>query len=83
MEMIWIKTEEMLENLRNEPGVEQQYALSLGGILRSTHWLIYDAERGLYGDSMDWEEYAWYTREEFLEVRGGQLVVPGALNRMK
>ena len=51
MEQKWIKTEEMLENLHNEPGVEQQYARYLGPILRSTHWLKYDAEQDLYGDS--------------------------------
>lgn len=71
MEMKWIKTEEMLENLRKEPGMEQQYALHLGGFLRSTHWLIYDPEKDLYGDSMDWDEYAWFTKEEFLEMRAG------------
>lgn len=32
----WIKTEEMLENLSNEPGEEYQYARYLGPILRST-----------------------------------------------
>ena len=57
MEQKWIKTEELLENLLNEPGVEQQYVHYLGPILRSTHWLIYDAEKGLFGDSTDWDEY--------------------------
>lgn len=70
MEMKWIKTEEMLENLRKEPGVEQQYARHLGGILRSTHWLKYDGERDLYGDSTDWDEFDWFTREEFLSLFG-------------
>lgn len=50
MEMKWIKTEEMLENLRKEPGVEQQYARHLeGGMLRSRLRLKHDGERDLYG----------------------------------
>ena len=39
MEKKWIKTEQMLEVLKGEPDVEQQYCHYLGGILRSTHWL--------------------------------------------
>ena len=39
MEKKWIKTEQMLEMLKGEPDVEQQYCHYLGGILRSTHWL--------------------------------------------
>ncbi len=70
MEQKWIKTEEMLENLHNEPGVEQQYARYLGPILRSTHWLKYDAEQDLYGDSTEWDEFAWFTREKFLSIIG-------------
>ena len=67
--MIWIKAEDMLENLRCEPGVEQQYARHHGGILRSTHWLKYDAERDLYGDSVN-ISFDWFTRDEFLSVFG-------------
>ena len=70
MEQKWIKTEDMLENLRNEPGVEQQYARYLGPILRSTHWLKYDAEHDLYGDSTDWDEFTWFTRDKFLSIIG-------------
>lgn len=71
MKQKWIKTEELLENLLNEPGVEQQYVHYLGPILRSTHWLIYDAEKGLFGDSTDWDEYMWQTKDEFLEFYEG------------
>jgi hypothetical protein len=39
-------------------------------ILRSTHWLKYDGERDLYGDSTDWDEFDWFTREEFLSLFG-------------
>ena len=70
MERKWIKTAEMLENLRNEPSVEQQYARALGSLLRSTHWLIYIPEKDEYGDSTDWVEYAWFTHEEFLSCFG-------------
>lgn len=70
MEMKWIKTKDMLENLRNEPGVEQQYVRYLGPILRSTHWLKYDAEKDLYGDSSNWIDFSWFTREDFLSIIG-------------
>ena len=70
MEQKWVKTEEMLENLRKEPGVEQQYVRHLGGILRSTHWLKYDGERDLYGDSVN-ISFDWFSREEFLSCCGG------------
>lgn len=70
MEQKWIKTEEMLENLRSEPGVEQQYERYLGPMLRSTHWLKYDGEKDLFGDSTDWVEFGWFSSEEFLKVIG-------------
>jgi len=66
----WIKTEQMLENLKNEPDVEQQYCHHVCGILRSTHWLIYSSEKDQYGDSMN-IEFDWYTKEEFLECYSG------------
>lgn len=68
MERKWIKTEQMLEALQNDPDNEQEYTFSIGGILRSTHWLIYDSEKGLIGNSTNWENYDWYTEEEFLEI---------------
>lgn len=70
MEQKWIKTEAMLENLRNEADLEQQYARHLGGFLRSTHWLKYDSKNNLFGDSTDWDSFAWFTREEFLSFFG-------------
>ena len=57
MEKKWITTGQMLEELRNDPDNEQQYTHYLGGILRSTHWLIYDSEKHQFGDSTDWNEY--------------------------
>lgn len=57
----WIKTEQMLENLKNDPNNEQEYTHYLGGILRSTHWLIYDSEKSLFGHSTNWLHYDWYT----------------------
>ena len=45
MEKKWIKTEQMLEALKSEPNVEQQYCHYLGGILRSTHWLEYSSKK--------------------------------------
>lgn len=67
----WITTEQMLENLENEPDVEQQYCHYICGILRSTHWLRYSTKKNQYGDSMDME-YDWYTKDEFLEMHSGE-----------
>lgn len=66
----WIRTEQMLDDVREHPNEDRQYTYLVGAGLVSTHWLMYDAERDLYGDSVDWFEYAWYTREEFLAGRG-------------
>ncbi|MBQ7427655.1 MAG: hypothetical protein IJV20_10470 [Prevotella sp.] len=71
MEKKWIKTEKMLEALRNDPDNEQEYTHHLGGILRTTHWLIYDSDKGQFGDSMDWGGYNWYTEAEFLKNYAG------------
>ena len=66
----WIKTEQMLDDVREHPGEERQYTYYVGPGLTSTHRLVYDAERDLYGDSVDWCEYYWCTREEFMRARG-------------
>jgi len=66
----WIKTEQMLEDLKNDPDNEQEYSHSLG-ILRTTHWLIYDSEEKLFGDSTDGDNYGWYTEAEFLHFFAG------------
>ena len=67
----WIKTEQMLENLRNNPDVDYSYSHWLGGILRSTHFLLYDSSKDKFGDSMDWKGYDWYTEAEFLNRYAG------------
>lgn len=67
----WITTEQMLEALKNDPDNEHEYTHNIGGILRSTHWLIYDPKKKLYGDSTDWRNYGWYTDAEFLDVFAG------------
>ena len=72
MEKKWIKTEQMLEVLKAEPDVEQQYCYYLGGILRSTHWLEYSSNRKQYGDSTNWFDYTWYTESELLEIHAGE-----------
>ena len=69
--MKWITTEQMLEALRMEPDTEQQYCHHLGGILHSTHWLEYNSKRNLYGDSIDWYNYGWYTEVDFLYAFAG------------
>ena len=68
----WIMTEQMLENLENDPDNEQEYTYYIGGMLRSTHWLIFDSREGLFGDSKDCCDYEWYTKEEFLDAFDGQ-----------
>lgn len=73
MEKKWIKTEQMLETLKNDPNNEHEYTHYLGGILRSTHWLIYDLEKEQIGDSTDWKNYIWYAEMEFLEDYLGHL----------
>jgi hypothetical protein len=72
MEKKWINTEQMLEVLKGEPDVEQQYCHYLGGILRSTHWLEYSSKKKKFGDSTNWFDYAWYTESEFVEIHAGE-----------
>ena len=72
MEEKWIKTEQMLEILKGEPDVEQQYCLHLGGCLRSTHWLEYSSKNNRYGDSTNWFDSTWYTESEFIELHAGE-----------
>ncbi len=64
----WIKTEEVVEMLKSEPNVEQEYRHHLGGFLRSTHWLEYSSERDQIGDSKNWDDYYWCSVDEFLEM---------------
>ena len=67
----WITTEQMMEALKNDPDNEQQYTHYLGGILRSTRWLEYNSKKNLFGNSCDWDNYTWYTEDEFLEMYAG------------
>lgn len=67
----WIKTEQMLLELRNHANCELQFAHWLGGILCSTHWLKFDSENNKYGNSFDWFQYDWYTESEFLSIYAG------------
>ena len=67
----WIKTEEMLEQLKNDPDVDHQYTHWLGGILRSTYFMMYDSHKDLFEVSMDWLEFEYYTESEFLECYSG------------
>ncbi|MBO7138975.1 MAG: hypothetical protein J6W19_00145 [Prevotella sp.] len=67
----WIKTEQMLEDLKNDPGYEHEYTHYLGGILRSTHWWIYNSKKKRFGHSTDWKYYGWFTEAEILEIYAG------------
>lgn len=71
MEKKWITTEQIIEALKNEPDNEQEYTHYLGGILRSTHWLVFNSEKNLIGNSTDWNRYDWYTEAAFLETYSG------------
>ncbi len=62
----------MLNELKKEPDTEQQYAHTLGGYLCTTHWLEYSSDKNLFGDSMNWFDYEWYTEAEFLEYFAGE-----------
>lgn len=68
----WITTEQVVKELMNAPDNEQEYTRCLGGILRSTHWFIFDSKRGLFGDSIN-IEFDWFTKNEFLEAYSGAL----------
>ncbi len=72
---LWIKkmitTEQMLEALKNDPDNEHEYNLAIaGGVLRSTHWFVYDTERQLFGHTRDWP-YNWFSESELLEYYEG------------
>ena len=68
----WITTEQMLENLKNDANHEQEYNLWLCcGFATSTHWVVYDSKKSLFGDSTDWNNYGWYTESEFLNAFAG------------
>ena len=67
-----IGTVDVLENLKRDPDVEQQYTHYLGGILRSTYWLEYSIEKNMYGESTNWFDYTWYTEADFLEIHAGE-----------
>ncbi len=67
----WIKTEQMLEALKNDPDKEHEYTHYLGSCLRSTHWFEYDSKRNLFGHSTDWFHSDWCTEEELLDAYTG------------
>ena len=73
MEKKWMRTEQMLEVLKAEPDVEQQYCHTHGGILRSTHWLIYSSDKNQIAESTDWNEYDWFSEPEFLAFHPREL----------
>ncbi len=64
---IFLKTEQILDDLRRDADNEHQYAHLLSGILRTTHWIEYCSKKDKFGDSTDWSEYYWYTEVEFLD----------------
>lgn len=68
----WITTEQVVKELMNASDNEQEYTRYLGGILRSTHWFVFDSKRGLFGDSIN-NAFDWFTKKEFLEAYSGAL----------
>lgn len=71
MEKKWITTEYLLEALKNAPDNEREYNLAIaGGILRSTHWFVYDSKKQLFGHTRDWP-YDWFSETELLEYYAG------------
>lgn len=67
-----ITTEQMLDVVKREPNEEHEVSLCMGPILRSTHWMQYDTERGLFRNSTDWIHYDWFTEAELLQLYAGQ-----------
>ena len=68
-----ITTEQMLEALKNDPDNEHEYCLSLcGGIMRATHWFVYNSEKNQFGHTRDWP-YDWFSEAEILECYSGCL----------
>ena len=67
----WITTEQMLEELKNDPDNEHVYNLSLVvGLLSSTHWFVYDSEKHLFGHTTAWP-YDWLSEAKILEHYSG------------
>ena len=64
----WIKTEQMLIELKANSGREHQYCHWIVGTLISTHWLVYDSDKKSYGDSTGSLHYDWYSESEFLSI---------------
>ena len=61
----------MLEALKNDPGIEHEYNLwFFGGFLSSTHWIVYDSKRKMFGHTRN-IGYDWYTEAEFLKFYAG------------
>lgn len=52
----WIKTEQMVKALKKDSDNEHEYRHWLGGILFSTHWLLYNSNKKLIGDSTNWND---------------------------
>ena len=63
----WITITELIDVLRNDPGNEHQCCRGCG-ILRSTHWMRYDAEKDMFINTTYWPKCDWYTEEEILQL---------------
>lgn len=63
----WIKTEEMLQMMKEHPNVEMEFTHYLGSMLRSTYWGMYDSTKRRFGLSTDWDYSCEYTEKELLE----------------
>ena len=68
----WIKTEQMIKALKKDSDNEHEYRHWLGGILFSTHWLLYNSNKKLIGDSTNCNDYDWYSETEYLELHAGE-----------
>ena len=68
----WLTTEEVMQVLMNEPDVEMEFTASLGGMLRSTHWLTYHSREKQFADDMDWGHPTLYTADEFVQWLGNR-----------
>ena len=67
----WVKTEEVVEFLKNDPDNEHEFTHYLGGMLRSTYRMEYKSEKDMFAISRDWFHPDSYTESELLECYKG------------
>lgn len=73
MKIDWIKTDEMLQMMKEHPNEEMEFTHYQGGFLRSTYWGMYDCKKQRFGLSTEWDYSCDYTEKELLGFYNGHL----------